>query len=132
MILKTTTLVALTVVTAFLALFAGGCGGPGPSNVAEDFARRMNDRQFGEIYDQLSSQSPIRKEITRDDFVSQYESIYPAGFRLDDFKVTEEKIDNDKATVLWTATAVVPGRDDEPTLRTFSMVLEDGIWKIEQ
>ncbi|MFA5808958.1 MAG: NTF2-like N-terminal transpeptidase domain-containing protein [Thermoleophilia bacterium] len=134
MFLKTKTLAALTLMAALLALLAGGCGGgPSPTNVAEDFARQMNDRKFGEIYDLLSIQSPIRKEISRDDFVGQYESIYPEGFRLADFKITEERIEGDsKAMVLWTATAVVPGRADEPTNRTFSMVSEDGSWKIEQ
>lgn len=133
MFLKTTAPAALTLMAVLLALLAAGCGGPSPTNVAEDFARQMNDRKFGEIYDLLANQSPVRKEISRDDFVAQYESIYPAGFRLNDFKVTEEKIEDDKkAMVLWTAIAVVPGREDEPTSRTFSMVTEDGNWKIEQ
>ena len=128
------TMAVLAISLLLAALATGGCGeSQSPTSAAESFAQQMNNRQFGELYDSLSSKSPIRKEISREDFVKQYESIYPEGFRLDDFKVTEERIESEeKAMVLWTATAVVPGRVDEPTSTTFSMVKEDGLWKIEQ
>lgn len=134
MFLKIMTVAGLALMAALLVFVAAGCSsGPSPTNVAEDFARQMNERKFGEIYDLLAVQSPIRKEISRDDFVAQYESIYPEGFRLADFKVTEERVEGDnKAVVLWTANAIVPGREAEPTNRTFSMVMEDGAWKIDQ
>lgn len=115
-----------------LALLSSGCGGQSPTDVAKDFSQKINNRQFGDIYDGLAAESPIRNEISRDDWITLNESTFPDGLELADFQVTDEKVDGDRAMVLWSATAKAPSRADEPTNGTLAMVKENDVWKIEQ
>jgi len=122
---------SMMLLAAILVVAVPGCGGNTPSSAARDMVRMLSDRQFGEAYDSFSSASPVR-EIKREDFISQMEASLPEGTTITEFSVTEEKIDGDKATVAWKAKVNMPNVDEQPLDDSFSVVKEDGTWKIEQ
>jgi len=124
-------LLAMVLLIALLAVMATGCGGDTPSSAARDMVQMLSDRQFGEAYDSFSSASPVR-EIQREDFIAQMEASLPAGTTISEFSVTEEKIDGDKATVSWKAKVKLPDTEEQDLDDNFSVVREDGTWKIEQ
>jgi len=131
---RTTIIIAAAIVmmVAVLPLLASGCGGNTPTSAATDMMQLITDHKYGEVYDSFSSDSPVRAQINRDDFVAQMESSFPAATTISEFTVTEEKIDGDKATVNWTAKISTPDGQEEPLNDKFELVLEDGTWKVSQ
>lgn len=126
-ILWITTAAALVLV---IMLFATGCG-KSPSSTASEFTKAINERNFGAAYDMLASNSPVRA-IAREDFIKNAEASMPQGSVLENFQVTEEKIEGDTATVKWSALQKVPGQTDEPINSSWTMVKENEEWKIQQ
>lgn len=110
-------------------LLISGCGSPGPGAVTEQFIKHMNDRKFGDAYDMLASESPARRG-SRDDFVSDSEANFPESLKFEDIKIIEEKIDNDRATVKWSAISRQPDTPDENTEQELSLINQDGDWKV--
>lgn len=108
-----------------------GCGGNTPSSAASDMVQMLSARQFGEAYDSFSTTSPVR-EVKREDFIAQMEASLPAGTSITEFSVTEEKVEDSKATVTWSAKVNMPNVPEQPLDDSFSLVKEYGTWKVEQ
>lgn len=123
-------LLAVLVLGAFMALFAAGCGGGGPGDTVEKFFENMADRNFAEVYDMVSRDSPARK-VSREEFIKTMEEAgIPEGASMSDYEVLEERIDGDRATVRFKATLKAPNEPDDTDEGTVELVNEDGEWKI--
>jgi len=122
----------MMMMVAVLALTAVGCGGNSPGSVAGDMVQLLSERKFGDAYDSFSSSSPVRAQVSRDDFVTQMSASLPEGTTITDFSVTEEKIEDDKGTISWKATVRMPNADDQTLDDKFQMVKEDDNWKVDQ
>jgi hypothetical protein len=110
---------------------AAGCGGGGPGDAVGQFIDSLNSRDFGAFYDQLSKDSTLRA-IPRDEFIKNAEGSQPQDVRIDEFKITSETFqDENNATVTWTGVERLPGHDDNQLNKKYSLVKEDGEWKVK-
>ena len=89
----------------------------------------LNDYEYGQLYDLLAASSPIRGEMSREEFIDQGSNLLAPGTKLEEFRVTSETIEGDRATVEWSAVARAPGVPDSVATATASLVREDGEWK---
>jgi hypothetical protein len=126
----TTWLTVVALLAAMTALAVAGCGGQSPTQAADEFTQHLNNREFGEAYDMLSSSSPL-KAVSRDDFIKNAQQSLPNGSRVDNFQVTEEDVNGDTATVKWTGTEKVPGQPDQTQNGTWTLNREDDQWKLK-
>ncbi|MHB1325287.1 MAG: NTF2-like N-terminal transpeptidase domain-containing protein [Thermoleophilia bacterium] len=122
----------IMLLVAVLALTAVGCGGNSPGSAAGDMVQLLSERRFGDAYDSFSSNSPVRAQVSRDDFVTQMSASLPEGTAITDFSVTEENIEADKGTISWKATVRMPNADDQTLDDKFQMVKEEDNWKVDQ
>lgn len=117
---------------AALLLAVTGCGGNSPGSASAEMVDKLSTRSFGEAYDSFATQSQMRAELTREQFIAQFEAALPPGSEIVDFSVTEEKTDGDRATVTWKATVKVPNAEDQPLDDQFELIREDGVWKVDK
>ena len=123
-------LIASLVIASMTVLVAAGCGGQSPTQAAEEFTQHLNNREFGEAYDMLASNSPL-KAVSRDEFVKNAQQTLPDGSKVDNFQVTGEDVNGDSATVKWTGTEKVPGQPDKTQSSTWTLSREDDQWKLK-
>ena len=119
----------LAIPVLLLSLVLAGCGSLSPSEVVEKQIGLLNDNEYGELYDMLAPGSPIRQDMTRDEFIEQGSTLLAPGTRLEEFKVTRETVEGDEATVEWSAIARASGVPDSVASATATLIRENGEWK---
>ncbi len=114
-----------------MLLMAAGCGDSGPTAAAEDFMEAAKSKDCDKMVEYMDLSAPEFEElgVTKEALVESCKSDAEAGGEIKSYKITEETVDGDTATVKVEVTTEENGEESTDTT-SFSMTKRDGEWKI--
>lgn len=123
--------VLLVAVLAALLMAVAGCGSSGPTAAVEDFMKATQDKNCQKMIDAMDFKAAEEAGIPnlKDELVKACEEEKDSGGELVSYKILEETINGDSATVKVEATT--KNNDQEKTeSTTLNLVQRDGKWLI--
>lgn len=100
----------------------------GPADTVREYFKGMDKGDYGGCYDLFAEDSEVRESYSRKEFTEMMNEI--GEISIIGFEILEHEVDGDKATIKFRATANISGGLELPDEETFTLVKEDGDWKI--
>ncbi len=124
-------MIAAALLLAVLALAAFGCGGSGPQAAVEDFMNAAKAKDCEKMVDLLDLDAPEFQGLgmNKEALVEACKQDAEAGGEVVSFKVLEESVDGDTATVKVEVTTKVEGQESTET-STIKLTKRDDGWKL--
>jgi hypothetical protein len=116
--------IAVTVLL-FASLVAFGCGDSGPKGSVESFINAFKDKNCEKAVDYIDLEGA---GTNKEDMVKSCQASVGAG-EIVSYKILEENINGDKATVKVETTTKI-GDKEETTTDTIDVVKKNGEWKV--